>query len=89
MEQFIEVDKIIYNSKTGIVTNERDNIKVSDIKSFRKWKKADYEEKQVDGPMTQVSILSPTASEGFYNIRIHEDQESFGKRVGTIKLNDK
>lgn len=79
---FIEVEKVILNTIESKISIVSDVVRVSDIKSFRKWNKTDAEKESVTGEMTQVSISSKTAADGFYNIRISESKESFAKRLG-------
>ena len=87
---FIKVNKITFSKKLGVHQIKVDTIRVADIKSFRTFlddedDSADIKKKPSDFEnMTQVSVLSPTASEGFYTIRINESEDSFGKRLKSV-----
>jgi len=88
---FIEVEKVTLNTKEGKISVVSDTLRITDIKNFRKWIKSDIENAQVDGEMTQISVVSSSASEGFYNIRIKESWLDFSKRLGgfVIEVNKK
>ncbi len=84
--QFIRVNKIMDrddNNKTGNYETEAENILVSDVKGFRKYKK-NGQYGNINGDICQVQVKAETGKGGFYTMRIHESEEAFGNRLGKV-----
>jgi hypothetical protein len=79
--KFITIKKVVVRKDDSIGT-EQDSILISEIKNFRPWHKDHKEKAQVEGDMCQVSLFSTVGKEGFYNIKINESADDFGKRLG-------
>ena len=89
--EFIEVLKLVASKKDGeqeSYTPKKESIRVSDIKSFRRWHKSDGGKfDQVEGDQTVLYLKSTNGKDGG-SIKISESEESFTERLGgVIRLN--
>lgn len=79
----IEIKKIYTSDGKNKI--EREVMLISEIKSFRNWKKT-AKEADVEGPITLVVLVAETIKEGKKKNKtmlINEDFDSFSSRMGS------
>ena len=89
--EFIEVMRLVASKEDGepeTSTPKKESIRVSDIKSFRRWHKSDGGKfDNVNGDITVIYFTDDNSKER-RSIKIKESEESFSERLGgVIRLN--
>lgn len=89
MSEFVTINKVVVEGGST-PSVKKDNIRVSDIKSFRAWHKKTGDDKDVDGDMCQLTMKPDADHDKPYTIRIAESESDFAMRLGpnVIALDD-
>lgn len=76
-KEFIAIRKIVHDTGQGKPTIKQDNIRISDIKSFRPWHKKDGDS-EIEGDILVLTMKESKES----TIKIAESEADFTTRLG-------